>query len=97
MWEGDNPALNPRPLKIIHRANNSTGREGQRRTVLVDWGRVMQGVERMAWAGGHRVVAGVGEVGSAGRHRHGRGGQQHGGDPATSHLVLPAPPAHSWL
>lgn len=34
-WEGNNPALNPRPLdRTHHGANNSSRREGQRRTVL---------------------------------------------------------------
>lgn len=34
-WEGNNPALNPRPLdRTHHGANNSSRQEGQRRTVL---------------------------------------------------------------
>lgn len=63
-WEGDNPALNPRPLKIIHHANNSTGREGQRRIgppCRLEEGDAM-GQEGMAWVGGHQVFTRAGEA-----------------------------------
>lgn len=34
-WEGNNPALNPRPLDLTHQgAHNSSRQEGQRRSVL---------------------------------------------------------------